>query len=635
MPVVIPNALRCVVICAPLLFLNSIAAAAEADALAITTNIQARHLPFLTVMDPIFASSTSDKDIVGYTRCGDSALWTGHYLAAEAFRYNVTRAPDALANAKNTIAGIKALVDVTGTNELARCLVVASSPFAGGIQREESAHGIHQAPPFVWVGNSSRDQYAGVVFGLAVAYDMVDDAAVKSSITDLITRVIEYPRGHNWTSQNGDFLVRPDFIATFLAVGRHINPSRFNGDTFTEQFLLSTGVGLPISVEARNDDSYFKFNLDYINFYNLVRLDPDTGITDARSAYNTLRAHTAGHQNAFFNAIDRALNGPSPARDAETAMLLEQWLQRPRRDFYVDASNAVSVCGPQACQPVPVPLRPPTDFIWQRSPFQLNGGAIGTIETAGIDYILPYWMARYYGVFSGIRVQSAAASSSAVAPNSIASIYGANPGTTAQASAQPLPTSLGGVTLTVQDSAGVQRLAPLIYVSSTQINFVVPTGTTPGAATFTVSNGTTSVNATANVQSVAPTLFSMNGNGMGVAAATAIRVQAGNPQLQSPVQVFSCSGSTCTSVPIDLGVDTPVYVTLYGTGIRNASSLSNVKVSINGNSVRVSYAGPQPSFAGLDQVNLALTLNLRGSGESNVILTVDGQTSNTVTLNIK
>src|SRR5437879_2830432 len=73
--------------------------ASEADALAISANIQARHLPFGTILDPIYASPSSDQ-IVGYTRCGDSALWTGVYLAAEAFRYNVTRSADALKNVK-------------------------------------------------------------------------------------------------------------------------------------------------------------------------------------------------------------------------------------------------------------------------------------------------------------------------------------------------------------------------------------------------------------------------------------------------------------------------------------------------------------------------------------------------------
>ena len=32
--------------------------------------------------------------------------------------------------------------------------------------------------------------------------------------------------------------------------------------------------------------------------------------------------------------------------------------------------------------------------------FQLDGGGSGLIEGAGIDYILPYWMARYYNVVS-------------------------------------------------------------------------------------------------------------------------------------------------------------------------------------------------------------------------------------------
>src|SRR5437867_9192028 len=96
---------------------NTGAQAGEAEALAISANIQARHLPFGTILDPIFASSASDQ-IISYTRCGDSAIWTGHYLAAEAFRYQVTHSPGALDNVRNAIVGIKSLADVTGTNLL-------------------------------------------------------------------------------------------------------------------------------------------------------------------------------------------------------------------------------------------------------------------------------------------------------------------------------------------------------------------------------------------------------------------------------------------------------------------------------------------------------------------------------------
>jgi len=620
--------------------------AAEADALAITANIQARHLPFGTILDPIFAAPASDQ-IVGYTRCGDSAIWTGHYLAAEAFRYKVTQSPDAANNLKNAIAGIKSLVDVTGTDLLARCLAPLNSPFAAGIQSEEAPNGIYtnSSTGYFWVGNTSRDQYSGVIFGLGVAYDMVDDAGVKSSISQLVTRLLNFLVQQNWTvvmpdgSISTTFVIRPDQMLALLQVGQHVNPGQFMTAYSNLRGSLAAAVLIPITVDVASDDSYFKFNLDYINLYNLIRLESGAGsaITPYQVAYGVLRAHTAPHQNAFFDLIDRALNGPNAGRDNEALALLAEWLGRPRRDPTVDLHGVVAVCGNQACQPVPVPLRPPTDFLWQRSPFQLAGGGSGIIEGAGIDYILPYWMARYYGVSAAFVVQSAAAASFAVAPDSIASIYGSNLApTTAQAAALPLPLSLGGISLNVIDAAGFTRGAPLLYVSPAQINFVVPSGTAQGTATFSIGNGGAApLTATAAVQNVAPALFTMAGSGLGVAAATAVQTQAADPQWQSPVPVFQCSSAGCVAAPIALGVDTPVYLTLYGTGIRNRSSLSNVTVTINGVSVPVLYAGPQPEFDGLDQVNVPLTLNLRGSNLANVVLTVDGQTANAVTIDIQ
>lgn len=618
--------------------------ASEADALAIPANIQARHLPFGTILDPIYASPTSDQ-IIGYTRCGDSAIWTGAYLAAEAFRYKVTQSPVALANVRGAIAGIKALTDVTAINLLARCMVPQSSPFASGIQMEEARNGIHTANPWIWVGNTSRDQYIGVIFGLGVAYDMVDDPAVKSSISDLVTRLVRFLTGHNWSvampdgSTSTTFLPRPDEILGLVQVARHVNSSQFSTYYAEQRILLgdSGTVLLPPGVDVLDDDSYFKFNLAFMNFYNLVRLQGAGFTRDIyEKAYEIVRNHTASHQNAFFDVVDRALESPNAGRDAEFSALLEQWLRRSRRDPSVDLRGVVSACGVQACQPVPVPLRPPTDFLWQRNPFQLTGGGSGIIESAGVDYILPYWMGRYYGLVAPFEVQPSAARATAVAPESLASIFGSNLASqTAKATSAQLPETLGGITVTLKDSAGAQFTAPLIYVSPAQINFLVPKGVAAGTANFTVTNGASTQVGPAEIRRVAPALFSMNGNGTGVAAATAIRTQVARPELQSPIPVFQCDGATCVPVPIDVGLDTPVYLALYGTGIRNRSSVANVNVTIHGIRVPVLYAGPQPDFPGFDQVNVALTLNLRGSGESDVVLTADGQPSNTVTINIR
>lgn len=142
-------------------------------------------------------------------------------MAAEAFRYKVTASPDAFVNVKSALAGLQSLLDVTGNSLLARCIVPANSPYAAGIASEESRNGIHQAAPYLWVGNTSRDEYVGAIFGLGIAYDVVDDAGVKSSISSLVTLLMRFLTGNDWAlgkQGSGDtFLLRPDEPAGAIA----------------------------------------------------------------------------------------------------------------------------------------------------------------------------------------------------------------------------------------------------------------------------------------------------------------------------------------------------------------------------------------------------------------------------------
>jgi hypothetical protein len=384
----------------------------ESDAVAISNNIQQRHLPYGTILDPVFASPDSDQ-IVGYARSGDSAIWTGHYLAAEAFRYRVTGSPEALDNVRRAIAGIRSLVDITGTNLLARCLIPVDSIYAPAILAEEGRHGIYRrflnGREYYWIGNTSRDQHVGVMFGLAVAYDMIEDTGVRSEISSLVTRLLDFLLAHDWFvvmpdgSISTTFITNPDQRLSFLIVGRRVNSSRFGSIYERERMLNIATVGIAIYYDLQNEhSSYFKFNLDTISLYNLIRLEENSTFRSVyMQVYDELRRTTGGHGNAHFNMIDRALKGPAVARDIQTQIMLQEWLQRPRRDLYRDLRGdpRYPACGEdRACNVIPVFDRINTDFLWQRSPFLLYGGGAGTIETAGIGYILPYWMARYYGV---------------------------------------------------------------------------------------------------------------------------------------------------------------------------------------------------------------------------------------------
>jgi len=98
---------------------------------------------------------------------------------------------------------------------------------------------------------------------------------------------------------------------------------------------------------------------------------------------------------------------------------------------------------------------------------------------------------------------------------------------------------------------------------------------------------------------------------------------------QVAVPVFQCSGPLCIAERIEVSDDRPVHVSLYGTGIRGASSIGAVRATIGSTSVTVQYAGSHPQFPGLDQVNVHLPASLRGQGEVDITLTVDGVVSNT------
>ncbi len=384
------------------------ALAAERDALSIDATIQQRHLPYGTILDPML-SLADLSTVTDYSRCGDSALWTGHYLAAEAYRYAVTKDPEALANVNSAIQGIKMLLDVTGNDVLARCALPADSPYAASIASQEAANGVHQGTawgaPYMWVGNTSRDEYIGVFFGITVAYELIPDTDVRNWCSYLATRMVNYLQGNVWNvimpdgSISTSFLIRPDQQLSLLLAAKSMNGPAFASKYSVESNLISPGVPVAIGIDCEDHwDSYYKFNLNYETLFTLMRLGSGYSKLWYETGYKELRATTGGDQNAQFNMIDRAINGPNAGRDSQTVALLNAWLERPRLDVYRDFSSQFPVCGGNACNPLPVPDRVTTDFLWQRSPVQLAGGGMGGIETAGIDYILPYWMGRYYGV---------------------------------------------------------------------------------------------------------------------------------------------------------------------------------------------------------------------------------------------
>lgn len=236
-------------------------------------------------------------------------------------------------------------------------------------------------------------------------------------------------------------------------------------------------------------------------------------------------------------------------------------------------------------------------------------------------------------------VSAASYNGQAAAPESIMSAFGSDLATeTGQASALPLPTRLAGSRVAVRDSLGTTRYAPLFYAGPGQINFLLPGGTAPGQARINVTTGIGEAAAgVIEIEPIAPALFSANASGTGVVAGFALQVLSNGSTATLPLAIWDEGLKRYVATPLETG-GSPVYLVVFGSGLRNRSSLANVQATVGGIPCQVEYAGPQSSYVGLDQVNLLLPGNLTplaGRGEVPIQLIVDGKSANPVTISVK
>jgi uncharacterized protein (TIGR03437 family) len=244
-----------------------------------------------------------------------------------------------------------------------------------------------------------------------------------------------------------------------------------------------------------------------------------------------------------------------------------------------------------------------------------------------------------------VRALSIATDSTLTAAGSLAVLYASVPvADPASAASSPWPTTLDGIMLMVRDSTGVQRPAPLFYLSPSQINFQVPLGTATGDATLTlIAGGHTSDVGSVQVSAYAPGIFWLRGvYGENMAAATAIRVERDGNQTNLPVFACSAGGSSCQAVyiPLSTADGRPIYLSLFGTGFTGGA---NVKVTATANDVNlpVTYAGPQGGTPGLEQINVGLPPEILNSAVAwglagaEVTISVEGIAANTVWVSVE
>jgi hypothetical protein len=261
-----------------------------------------------------------------------------------------------------------------------------------------------------------------------------------------------YPRPHGYVSADHDFdgFVSPLFVYTPLArlnvanTVRHVADlagtaaDKQKWDAVWAEELASQG---PMLEEANTvglqqpNEGYYGMNLNHLNTFNLARTTTGAERDLVLRGFSPVYKTTQDDVNAHFEAIVFSMTGDR-GRLSLALQHLGQWLDYRRdswggayvrnstrcgteircvpKDQYeiaVDQAPGGSVTwfpgqpdlppvseqqGLRAARPLPVGVRPPTDFLWQRTPTDLDGHEDAAAREPGIDYLTPYWMLRYF-----------------------------------------------------------------------------------------------------------------------------------------------------------------------------------------------------------------------------------------------
>jgi len=220
----------------------------------------------------------------------------------------------------------------------------------------------------------------------------------------------------------------------------------------------------------------------------------------------------------------------------------------------------------------------------------------------------------------GTPIVNSASYAGPAAPGALVSIFGENLARGVQpAAAIPLPGSLAGTTVFINGSP-----APLLYASSSQINFQMPP-IGPGAASMSVErDGLSSDPVSIVVAPSVPGIFAwvenqgviqnqdgtMNDPGAPAQPGTPITIWATGP---GNVKPSVAAGQAAPALPLSKTIGTPV-------------------VTIGGVSAQILFSGLAPGFVGLWQINAVVPENAPAGDNLPVQVSINGAVSNTVTM---
>jgi len=357
------------------------------------------------------------------------ALWTSYHVAAMCMAYSLTHEQRYRDSAKEGMEALYFLQNVTGIKGVvARSVVAIDEPEAAQRLNDESWH-LTSDEKFLWRDDVSSDQYTGHYFAFYVYHEhiarhdpvelkrlqqqlqMVTDGMLDNEyqIVDWDGKVTKWgwlnPEAVNNVPshylENGIYSL---MMLSFLKTAHHITElesyrehyrSLIENHRYLSNLLLQKKV-FPDELNHSDDQ------LSALLFYSYLLLEHDPVIQDA--LHRSLRRHARVEQderNSLFAFVYASVDSD----DADVAggiRTLREW-PLDRRNWQMNNSHRTDVridhrkSDKKDIYLLEVLSADERDFQrWNLDPYRADSGADGSTEGTGVQYLLPYWMARYH-----------------------------------------------------------------------------------------------------------------------------------------------------------------------------------------------------------------------------------------------
>ena len=378
----------------------------------------------LSVPGDLSTSKTKNED--------NDGLWTSTYLAAECFRYAVTKNADALENAVRTYEALERLETVTGIPGLpARSYALASD----SVEQSRSPHPKKWRPSpdknWQWLDDTSSDEIVGHMFALSVFYDLVADETMKNRVKNLVGRTMDHiidndfhlidydglptrwgvwhpdsiNDSKNWAYERGLYSLE---ILSFLQTAIHITGNSKYEKTY--KMLAEKHHYAQNTVQAKMfgpyENSHSDDILTYFSYYPLFRyaqndeyfslykksLERTWNISESEKipAWNIIASASLGENCDLEIALEELRNYPLDLID---------WTMENSHRWDLQKDPMVAR-GENRQATNHIPAAESGISRWNTNPRQFDTGTGGKREETGTYFLLPYWMGRYYGFFT-------------------------------------------------------------------------------------------------------------------------------------------------------------------------------------------------------------------------------------------